>query len=110
VYIDPKIYVILGIIATAAAQIFLKIGSSQEPLKLKCLFYLFLSLFLYAISFLSYYMALRYFDISKISPIMMAIIVSLVALYGFTVGENFNHMKFIGIILAIISVFLISRS
>ena len=108
--IDNKLYVIVGIFVTAAAQIFLKISSSYEAFKMKSLSYLLLSLFFYSISFLAYYMALRYFEISKISPLMMASIVSLVALYGFIVGETLNYQKLFGIILAIVSVFLISRS
>jgi drug/metabolite transporter (DMT)-like permease len=103
-------FVILGIISTAVAQIFLKRSSSYEILGTNWILCLFLSLSSYAISFLTYYLALRYYDISKISPIMMASIVSLVAVYGFYAGEQFNFTKLFGIVLAAVSVFLISRS
>ena len=108
--IDPKGFVIIGIVTTATAQILLKISASQEVIRFKCLLFFALSLFSYSISFASYYFALKYFEISKVSPIMMASIVSLVALYGFAVGESYSHLKGIGIFLAIVSIFLISRS
>jgi uncharacterized membrane protein len=109
-YIYSKLYVIIGIITTVAAQILLKIAGSHEIFKARWFFYIILSLSFYSISFLAYYMALRYFEISKVQPIMMVSIVSLVALYGFVVGESFNHLKLSGIILAIIAIFLISKS
>ena len=104
--ISPITYVAAAIISTVSAQIFLKIAASHpthHTFQLKWFFYIFLSLFSYLIAFFGYYMALRYFDISKVSPVMMASVVSLVALYGFAVGESFNHLKLSGIILAIIS-------
>jgi len=108
--INPIWYVILGIITTVAAQIFLKIAGSYASFKIKWLLFIFSSLFSYGLSFVSYYFALTYFDISKISPIIMASCVSLIALYGFVTGEPFNQMKLYGIVLAIISIFLISKS
>jgi len=95
---------------SAAAQIFLKIGSSFRVLKFEWLLYLFLSLCCYAIAFLGYYLALRYYEISKISPVMMASIVAIVAIYGFLSGERFNLPKLFGIALAIVSIIMISRS
>ncbi len=108
--ISPIYYVIAGIITTVTAQIFLKVAGQCNLFKIKWFLFIFISLSSYAISFLSYYMALKYFDISKIGPIMMASTVALIALYGFTTGEPFNNLKISGIIMAIISVFLISKS
>lgn len=108
--LNPAIYVVIGIIVTAAAQIFLKRSSAYEVFALKGLLYLSMSIFCYLMSFISYYLALKYFDISKISPIMMIGIVSLVAVYGFLAGESFNFIKVSGIILAIISIVLILNS
>lgn len=109
-YVNPTWYVILGILTTVAAQIFLKIAGSYELFKVKWLLFIFSSLFSYGLSFLSYYLALTCFDISKISPIIMASCVTLIALYGFVTGEPFNQMKLSGIVLAIISIFLIAKS
>lgn len=108
--IPPVFYVLIGILITASAQIFLKIGSSIEVFKGRWVLYLFLSLFCYFLSFISYYLALRHFDISKISPVMMAGIVSLVAIYGFCAGETFSLLRLLGILLGILSIFLIYKS
>jgi drug/metabolite transporter (DMT)-like permease len=108
--LNPILFVFLGIITSAVAQIFLKIGSSFELFKFKWFLQLGFSLFSYAIAFFSYYLALRYYDISKISPIMMASIVSIVAIYGFLSGESFTYSKVFGIILSGVAIFLISKS
>jgi drug/metabolite transporter (DMT)-like permease len=104
-----KFYVIIGILSTALAQISLKISSAHDVMRPKWAVWLILSLLAYVVSFLSYYMALKSFDISKVQPIMMASITSIIALYGLAVGEDFNHFRLAGIVLAITSVFLISK-
>jgi len=108
--INPILYVALGIIVTAAAQILLKIGSSFEILKPKWFMYLLFSLCCYSVSFVSYYLALKYFDISKISPIMMSSIICFITLYGFLTGETINISRLVGIVMAIISIYFIYRS
>jgi len=105
--INPILYVALGIIVTAAAQILLKIGSSFEILKPKWFMYLLFSLCCYSVSFVSYYLALKYFDISKISPIMMSSIICFITLYGFL---TINISRLVGIVMAIISIYFIYRS
>jgi multidrug transporter EmrE-like cation transporter len=109
-HFSPKMYVILGIITTVIAQISLKRAGGVDTLKSNWLILVSLSLSFYVMSFVSYYFALRNFDISTIQPIMMASIVTLIALYGFAVGESFNYLKAIGILLAAFSIFLISKS
>jgi drug/metabolite transporter (DMT)-like permease len=108
--INPVFYVILGIFITAAAQILLKIGSSFEILKPKWIMYLFLSLTCYSISFVAYYLALRFFDISKISPIMMSSIICIITVYGFLSGEQISFSRLFGIVMAIISIIFIYKS
>lgn len=108
--ISPIYYVIAGIITTVTAQIILKLAGQFDTFKIKWFLFIFISLFSYAISFISYYMALKYFDISKIGPIMVSSTVALIALYGFATGEPFNNLKISGIVLAIISIFLIART
>jgi uncharacterized membrane protein len=109
-HINPVIFVILGIITTATAQILLKASSSYQMFEVKWCFYLLSSLMFYVFSFLNYYLALKHYEISKVSPIMMASIVSIVALSGLGFGESFSILKVSGIILAIISIFLIYSS
>ena len=108
--ISPVLFVIIGIAATSLAQILLKIGSSSAILSKGWIAFLLISLITYSISFVCYYLALRFYNITKISPIMMASTVSIVAAYGFLVGENINVSKLIGIVLAIFSIVLISKS
>lgn len=108
--INPIIYVVFGIFITAAAQILLKIGSSFEILKSKWILYLMLSLCCYSLSFIAYYLALRSFDISKISPIMMSSIICIITVYGFLSGEQINISRLFGIVMAIVSIFFIYRS
>jgi drug/metabolite transporter (DMT)-like permease len=108
--LNPILYVILGILITAAAQILLKIGSSFEILKSQWLLYLFLSLCCYSISFVSYYFALRYFDISKISPIMMSSIICIITVYGFLSGEKINLSRLLGIVISIIAIIFIYKN
>ena len=109
IHYGKSLFVLLGILTSAAAQILLKIGSSSDIYKMQWFLYLFVSLFFYAISFLSYYLALRYYDISKIGPVMMISVVSLVTLYGFYAGEPFSFLKLTGIILAIVSIIIITQ-
>lgn len=108
--INPLLYVVVGIITTVTAQIFLKIAGQLDLFKIKWFLFIFISLSSYGLSFVSYYMAVKHFDISKISPLMMAGTMVLIALYGFLTGESFNQMKISGIVLAIIAIFLLSGS
>ena len=108
--LHPSLFVVVGIVTSALAQILLKRGSAFELLELKWIFWIVLSAISYFIAFLAYYLALKFYDISKISPVMMVSIVSLVAAYGFLTGESFRFVKLFGIILAIVSIFLISKS
>lgn len=109
-HLNPKIYVILGIVTTVIAQISLKRAGGVDSFKTNWFMLVSLSMLFYALSFISYYFALRSFDISTIQPIMMASIVTLIALYGFAFGESFNYFKLSGIILAVFSIFLILKS
>ena len=108
--VPPVFYVLGGIVITAAAQIFLKVGSAAEAFHRRWFSFLLLSLASYILSFVSYYLALKHYDISKVSPIMMASIISLVSLYGFLAGEALSLLRVMGILAAILSIVLISNS
>lgn len=108
--IHPAYFVMTGIAMTALAQIILKIGSALEIMKMKWVFYLALSVCCYAVSFVAYYLALRYFHISKIAPLMMAGTVVIVTIYGFFTGEPLGAPRILGIMLAILSLFFIYHS
>jgi len=108
--ISPISFALLAILCTAIAQIVLKISSASEIMSRKWLLLLMVSLSSYVISFVSYYLALKYFDLSKIAPITMVSTVSIVALYGFLAGETFSFIRFSGIMMSIISIIFIYHS
>ena len=108
--IDEKTYVVIGIFSTAMAQISLKIASAHNLFNARWTICLLLSLVAYVVSFSSYYMSLKFFDISKIQPIMMASITSIIAVYGFASGESFDRLRMTGVMLSVLSIFLISKS
>jgi|GEM_PF-861070 len=108
--IDPRLYVVFGVVTTAVAQISLKRAGVATPFKELWFVFVFLSMIFYALSFISYYFALRNFDISTVQPIMMVSIVALITLYGFFAGESFNYYKLSGIVIAVFSIVLISKS
>jgi multidrug transporter EmrE-like cation transporter len=108
--VSANVYVVIGIVSTAAAQIALKIasGSGSETIRLSG--WGLLSVGAYGLSFLSYFLALKTFEISKIQPIMMASITTIIALYGASVGEHVSMLRLAGILLGVFSVVLISQS
>lgn len=108
--LDAKAYVVIGIISTAMAQIALKSASAHNPFNSRWLICLLLSSLAYLVSFSSYYMSLKFFDISKVQPIMMASITALIAMYGLMTGENFDRFRIAGVIFSVLSIFLISKS
>jgi drug/metabolite transporter (DMT)-like permease len=108
--LNPYVYVFVGILATSTAQVLLKLGSKHQVFSFSWVLFLSTSLFVYSTAFLFYYMALRSFEISKLSPIMMASTVSLVAICGFALGEQISLLKIVGIALSILSVFIIANS
>ena len=108
--IDPRLYVIIGIVTTVIAQISLKRAGVEQQFVLGWYGWLSLSVVFYAMSFVSYYFSLRYYDISTVQPIMMVSIVAMITLYGFFAGESFNYYKFAGIIVSVLSIFLISKA
>jgi len=108
--IDPKLYVIVGIVTTVIAQISLKQAGGEQQFVLGWYVWLFLSSVFYAMSFVCYYFSLRYYDISTVQPIMMVSIVAMITLYGFFSGESFGYYKFAGIIVSVLSILLISKS
>jgi drug/metabolite transporter (DMT)-like permease len=108
--INPLYFVALGITTTSIAQIVLKVGSSFKILSKQWILILFLSVVSYFIAFVCYYLALRYYDLSKLSPLMTVSTVLIITLYSYFAGENLNSIRILGILLAITSIFFISKS
>jgi uncharacterized membrane protein len=99
--------VAMGIIFSAFAQVCMKKATNIDVKTLSWFFILFISLLCYAISFLSYYFALKNFPISKVGPVMTVGVVSLVVLFGAAMGEVITLKILIGLILSIFSIILI---
>ena len=64
------IYVLGGILCSSLAQIILKRATQLEAREAMWLVYIGGSASCYLISFAAYYMALRHFQISRVSPLM----------------------------------------
>lgn len=107
---EPVFFVFIGILTTSAAQILLKIGSSNNLFSLKWFAFLLFSITFYFISFICYYISLKYYDISKLSSVTMTATITIVSIYGWCIGEEINVGRMSGIILSVVSIFLISRS
>lgn len=104
------VFSVVLVFTNSAAQIFLKMGSAFRPFSVQWLVFFSSSLVFYFFSFFGYSFLLKFVDISKISPVMMVGTSSLIALYGYGIGEPFGLRKMVGIVLAVFSVLLISRS
>jgi multidrug transporter EmrE-like cation transporter len=116
--ISNLLLILFSISLNAFAQIALKIGSGKigSP-NISLSFFLkllnipiFSGLFLYAISILSWIIALSKVDVSTAYPMLSIgyIIVALIAY--FFLGENISLFKSIAIIIIIIGVIMISKS
>lgn len=108
--ISPVAYIVAGIVSTSIAQIGMKIGSSSDVLSNRWLAYLCGSAITYLISFVCYYLALKHYDVSKVSPIMMIGTMLIITVFGLYSGENINGMRVMGIVLAISCIVVMSIS
>lgn len=101
------LYVFCGIICSALAQICMKRATFWEIHDPYWYAYIVGSAFSYLVSFACYYMALRVFSISRISPLMTVGVVLIVVTYGFSTGETIALKHALGVLLGIISIVLI---
>jgi drug/metabolite transporter (DMT)-like permease len=101
------IYIIAGIVFSAGAQIFMKIATGHEILRFPWLILISGSIMSYALAFSMYYVALKYFPISRVSPAMTVGVVILVVLFGLFSGEILTPKQLTGILFGIIAIFLI---
>lgn len=101
------IYVVSGILFSSLAQICMKRASVFEVRHLFWCLYIFGSIFSYLLSFIAYYLVLKYFPISKVSPLMTVGVVLIVVLYGMWAGEAVSIKHAVGLLLGVVSIFLI---
>ena len=101
------IYVLGGVVFSSLAQILLKRATFLEGKETFWILSIAGSSFCYLISFAAYYLALRQFSISKISPLMTVGVVLIVVSYGYWMGETITFKQSLGVLLGIISIVLI---
>lgn len=101
------LYVVSGIVFSSLAQICMKRATTWDTHDVYWFAYIGGSAFSYLISFACYYMALKVFSISRISPVMTVGVVLIVVAYGFSTGETVTFRQSIGVLLGIISIMLI---
>jgi len=101
------IYVVGGIVFSSLAQIFLKRATLLEAKEVYWFWSVSSSALCYLISFAAYYMALRQFSISRISPVMTVGVVLIVVAYGYWMGETVTARQSIGVLFGVISILLL---
>lgn len=104
--------VLMGIIASAVAQILLKISAnkSEDTLNLYLNHYILGGIFFYGISFLIYIYILKKFPLSSISPIMVGGTTALIVIASYFLGESITLFKLAGILLIILGISIIFAS
>ena len=105
---DLKIvYAAGGILCSALAQVCMKQATHQDLFRMPWLGFIGLSGFSYLSSFVLYYMALKYFPISRVSPIMTIGVLVLVVSFGVFSGEVLSTRQSLGIAGGVLSILLI---
>ena len=96
-----------GAVLTAIAQIGLKKTSTFDNWSRPWFLFMLLSVALYGIAFFNYLYLLRQFPISKIYPVMTVVVILIITVYGFLIGETINLRHLIGILLGMGAVYLL---
>lgn len=108
--ITKYLLVAVGILASALAQIMLKKTSILEIRSSNWLVFIVLSCIFYLVAFLFYYVILKFFPISKISPVMTIGVMILVVIFGIYIGETISLKLLFGLLLGMFSIYLILTS
>ncbi len=102
-------YIILGVLSSSIAQAFLKYASLHGNNTFLKYIVILMSICFYCFSFFLYYIILKKVPISIASPVMTSGVIIVVVIIGtFFFGEKVSIKNIIGIILSIISIYLIS--
>jgi uncharacterized membrane protein len=105
--ISPPFLVVLGMLATALAQVLLKKASYFEIRTLSWLVYMGFSALSYAVSFVLYSQVLKHYALNKIYPAMTVGQIMLVTLYGMMIGEVITQRHAMGLLLGGLAIYLI---
>jgi len=98
----------ISILSAVLAQILIKKTTFFQFADRKWFVFIFLSILLYAITFFTQTFVVRMFPISKILPVSAIAIMILIFISGIIFfGESVNSKQIIGIVLGVLSIFLI---
>jgi len=104
---SPYILVVLGILATAFAQVLLKKAAYFEVRTISWLTYMAISALSYGFSFVLYSRILKHFELNKIYPAMTVAQIMLITLYGLMIGEMVTGRHTLGLLLGGVAIYLI---
>jgi|GEM_PF-2153574 len=105
--ISPPLLVVLGMLATALAQVLLKKASYFEIRTISWLMYMGFSAVSYAFSFVLYSQVLKHYALNKIYPAMTVGQIMLVTVYGMLIGEVITQRHAMGLMLGGVAIYLI---
>ena len=106
--LDSRIaFLIGGIFFSSVAQISMKQATVYAGFGFHWFLLICISVFSYFFSFVMYYFALKYFPISKVSPVMTIGVVVVVVSFGLMVGETVSSRQLLGIALGVVSIFFL---
>ncbi len=97
----------VGALLSAGAQILLKKSSGFPNWSAPWLLYFVVSAAVYGVSMLVYLYLLRMHPISKIYPTVTLVVILIVTLYGFLIGERLSAKHLVGLALGMGSIYLL---
>ena len=103
----PPVLVVIGILATAFAQILLKKASYFDIKTYSWFVFMSISATSYAFSFILYSRILKYYPLNKIYPAMTVGQIMLVTVYGLLIGEAITGRHGIGLLFGALAIYLI---
>jgi uncharacterized membrane protein len=105
--VSPAILVVLGILATAFAQVLLKKAAYFEIRTSQWLIFMAISALSYGFSFILYSRILKYYELNKIYTVMTVGQIMLITLYGLMIGEMVTGRHALGLLLGGVAIYLI---
>jgi len=105
--LSPALLILVGILATAVAQVLLKKASAFEIRTSAWIVWMGLSAVSYTVSFVAYSRILKYFALNKVYPAMTVAQIVIITLYGLWAGEAIDTRHALGLALGVLAIYLI---
>jgi len=103
----PLALVALGVLCTVVAQILLKKASVFDIKSTSWVFFMGAAAMFYVTSFIAYSRILKYYPLNRIYAAMTIVQLVLIMCYGLWIGEVLGTRQAAGVVLGLISVYLI---